>query len=123
VAGALGNPGDRLLLIVGHDSNIVTVAGSLGLDWIIDGRVNDTPPGGVLLFEIWRERSSGRRFVRMEYTAQTLDQMREAQPLSASNPPAAAPILIPGCSGDDLSCTWDGFTAVMRQAIVTRDVK
>jgi 4-phytase / acid phosphatase len=123
VEGALGKPGDRLLILVGHDTNIATVAGALGLDWIIDGRVNDTPPGGALLFELWKPRSGGQPFVRLEYTAQTLEQMRAAQPLSQSNPPAVAPIFLPGCnslpagSSADLSCTWQGFSGVVQNAI------
>lgn len=117
VDGALGNPGDRMLLLVGHDTNIASVSGMLGIDWIVDGRVNDTAPGGALLFEIWRCRTDGRRFIRLEYTAQTLEQMRESQPLSPANPPATLPIFIPGCSGPDMSCTWEGFASAVRSTL------
>ncbi len=117
VPGALGKPGDRLVILVGHDTNIVTVAGALHIDWIIDGRADGTPPGGALLFELWRPRDGGKPFVRLEYTAQTLEQMRNAETLTPANPPALAPIFIPGCSRQDLSCTWEGFSAAMRAAI------
>jgi 4-phytase/acid phosphatase len=117
VAGALSKPADRLLIVVGHDTNIVTVAGALGIDWIIDGRVDDTPPGGALLFEVWRPRDGGWPFVRLEYTAQTLEQMRQAQTLTPANPPMTAPIFVPGCSLKDKSCTWEGFSAVVHAAV------
>ncbi len=117
VPGALGKPGDRLVILVGHDTNLVAVAGALGIDWIFDGRVDDTPPGGALLFELWRPRDGGKPFVRLEYIAQTLEQMRNAEPLTAANPPAQAPIFVPGCGRADLSCTWDGFSAAVRAAI------
>ncbi len=117
VAGALSKPDDRMLIIVGHDTNIVTVAGALGVNWIIDGRADDTPPGGALLFEVWRPRNGGQPFVRLEYTAQTLEQMRQAQPLTPANPAAVAPIFVPGCSRQDMSCTWDGFSAATKAAI------
>jgi 4-phytase / acid phosphatase len=117
VDGALSKPGDRLLIVVGHDTNIVTVAGALGVSWIIDGRVDDTPPGGALLFELWRPRKGGKPFVRLEYTAQTLEQMRQLQPLTTANPPAAAPIFVPGCSAADKSCTWEGFAATVRAVV------
>jgi 4-phytase/acid phosphatase len=117
VAGALGKPGDRLLLLVGHDTNIATVAGALGVNWIVDGRVDDTPPGGALLFELWRSSKDSAPFVRLEYTAQTIDQMRHAEPLTPANPPAQEPVFIPACSRPDKSCSWDGFSAAMQRAI------
>ncbi len=122
VPGAIGKPGDRLVLLAGHDSNIVAIAGALGINWVFDGRVDDTPPGGALLFELWRSPEDGRPFVRVEYTAQTLEQMRKAEPLTPANPPADVPILIPACSRQDLSCTWDGFSAAVHQAINPADV-
>jgi len=117
VAGAPGTPGDKLLILVGHDTNIATVAGALGIDWIIDGRRDDTPPGGALFFELWRSQSDASEFVRVRYTAQTLEQMREAQPLTAQNPPADAPVFLPACSREDLSCTWASFDAAVRADI------
>ena len=117
VAGAIGKPDDKLVILVGHDSNIAPVAGALRIDWVLDGRVDDTPPGGQLLFELWRPRDGGAPFVRVEYTAQTLEQMRQAQPLTPANPPGIAPVFVPGCSGPDLSCPWDKFSEVMHQAI------
>lgn len=115
VSGAIGKPGDRLVILVGHDTNIVTLAGALGIDWIADGRVDDSPPGSALVFELWRSPRSGP-FVRVAFTAQTLEQMRNTEPLTPANPPAEAPIFIPACGRLDLSCTWDSFSAAMRQA-------
>ncbi len=117
IPGAVGKPGDRLIILAGHDSNIAAVAGALNVNWVIDGRVDDTPPGGALLFELWRSRADGKHFVRVEYTAQTLEQMRHTEALTAANPPADAPIFIPACSGADLSCTWEGFASAMRGII------
>jgi 4-phytase/acid phosphatase len=117
VPGALGKPADRLVILAGHDTNIVTVSGALRIDWVLDGRFDDPAPGGALLFELWRPRDGGKPFVRVEYTVQTLEQMRNAEPLTSANPPAMAPIFVPGCSRADLSCTWEDFAAAMRQAI------
>jgi len=115
VPGAIGKPGDRMVILVGHDTDIATVAGALGIDWIADGRLDDSPPGSALVFELWRSPKSGS-FVRVAFTAQTLEQMRNSEPLSPSNPPADAPIFVPACSGADLACTWESFSAAMRQA-------
>lgn len=122
VSGAVGNAGDRLVILVGHDSNINTVAGSLGINWVLDGRVDDTPPGGALLFELWRSRSDGKLSVRLEYRAQTLEQMRKSEPLTPANPPTVAPVFVPACGRADGSCTWDGFASALRQAIDPADV-
>jgi 4-phytase/acid phosphatase len=115
VQGAVGKPGDHLVILVGHDTNIVTLAGALGIDWIEDGRVDDSPPGGALVFELWRSPKSGP-FVRVAFMAQTLEQMRNTESLTPANPPAEAPIFVPACSRPDLSCAWDSFSAAMRQA-------
>jgi 4-phytase/acid phosphatase len=117
VSGALGKPGDRLVILVGHDTNIVTVAGALHIDWVFDGRADDTPPGGALLFELWRPRDGGKPFVRLEYVAQTLEQMRNSEALTPANPPAVAPIFVPGCSRQDLSCTWEDFSRTLHASI------
>jgi len=104
VAGAVGRPTDLALFLVGHDTNLENVAGMLNLTWIIDGRRDDTPPGGALVFELWHDRSTGSDSVRTYFTAQTLDQMRDSVSLTGAQAPARAPVSIPGCSRADMSC-------------------
>lgn len=116
VSGAPGKPGDRVLFLVGHDTNIAAVAGVLGLSWIIDGRRDDTPPGGALVFELWRSASS-HYSVRVYYTAQTLHQMHDLTVLSLSSPPARVPVFVPGCSLQNQSCDLEGFSSAVRGAI------
>jgi hypothetical protein len=89
VPGALGKPGDRALIFVGHDTNIANMAGMLGLSWLIPGyQRDDTPPGGALVFELWRASATGDHTVRTYYMAQTLEQMRKALPVTLNAPPA-----------------------------------
>jgi 4-phytase/acid phosphatase len=107
--GALGKPEDRLLVLVGHDTNLSNISGALGLTWLIDGRLDDTPPGGALVLELWKDGSTGEYSVRTFYMAQTLDQMRNATPLSVNNPPERVPVFLPGCSQADSSCSWKAF--------------
>jgi 4-phytase/acid phosphatase len=99
---------------VGHDTNLANMSGALNLSWLIDGRLNDTPPGGALIFELWRGRGTARYFVRTFYTAQMLDQMRNSTPLSLANPPERVPVFIPGCGQADGSCGWDAFQQTVR---------
>jgi 4-phytase/acid phosphatase len=122
VAGAIGHPSDRALFLVGHDTNLENVAGLLNLNWIIDGRRDDTPPGSALVFEVWQEQPAGKYVVRTYFTAQTLDQMRTSTPLNAANHPQRVPIYIPGCSRQDLACPLDTFSSTIQSAINPQDV-
>jgi 4-phytase/acid phosphatase len=101
---------------VGHDTNIASMAGALGLNWLIDGRRDDTPPGGALVFELWKKHSAQDYAVRTYYTAQSLDQMRNATPLTAQDPPERVPVFVPACSRADTSCAWDAFQQAVKGA-------
>ncbi|HMD60699.1 MAG TPA: histidine-type phosphatase [Opitutaceae bacterium] len=101
VPGAIGPPGERVVVIVGHDTNIANIGGLFGMNWWIPGtQMNPTLPGGALVFDLWKRAGAQSSFyLRTSYMAQTLDQMREATPLLAGNPPASSPVFIPGCGG------------------------
>jgi 4-phytase/acid phosphatase len=114
VAGALGKPTDRALFLIGHDTNLENIAGTLRLTWIVDGRRDDTPPGGALVFELWQNTASGNYSVRTFYTAQTLEQMRTSTELTATNPPDRVAVFIPGCSAADMSCTVQSFLKLIQ---------
>ena len=115
VIGALTSPSDRMLILVGHDTNLANIAGALDLSWLIDGRRDDTPPGGALVFELWQQGTDYS--IRTYYMAQTIDQMRDAAPLSLAAPPDRAVVFVPGCSGDDAACGWTAFHSALEDAI------
>jgi 4-phytase / acid phosphatase len=123
VPGALGKLGDRAVILVGHDTNLANIAGTLNLNWLIDGRQDDTPPGGALVFELWEVASHYE--VRTYYTAQTLDQMRNVTALTLQHPPARAEVFIPGCSTgrDGFPCDWKAFEQTLTRAIDPAFVK
>jgi 4-phytase/acid phosphatase len=123
VAGAPGKPSDRVLFLVGHDTNIASLAGALGLTWIIDGRRDDTPPGGALVFALWRSRGNGKPFVRVSFTAQTLEEMRDRQALTLENPPADVSVFVPGCSKADASCDWADFKSAVQLVTAVEPVR
>jgi 4-phytase / acid phosphatase len=107
-AGAEGRSGDKLLLLVGHDTNLLNLAGALNLNWKLDGRRNDTPPGSALVFEVWENRREGTYSVEVFFTSQTLEQMRDATALSEKNPPPKVIVSVRTCSrrpgGHEVSC-------------------
>jgi 4-phytase/acid phosphatase len=117
VSGSPSAPADRALFLIGHDTNLTNIAGLLNLTWIVDGRRDDTPPGGVLIFELWKTPTTGNYSVRTYYSAQTLEQMRSSSSLTLGNPPLRVPIFLPGCSGRDFSCSWPSFLMTLDQTI------
>jgi 4-phytase/acid phosphatase len=126
VPGAIGKAGDRMLVLVGHDSNLSNIQGTLNLTWLLPGyQPNDTPPGGALVFELWRQPAGGEYSVRTYYTAQTLDQMRRALPLTPDSPPAKATVFVPGCSTAKAGspCDWKAFQRTIEAAIDPAFVK
>ena len=126
VPGAIGKPGDRMLVIVGHDSNLSNIQGTLNLTWLIPGyQPNDTPPGGALVFELWRQTAGGEYSVRTYYTAQTLDQMRQALPLTLDLPPAKVTVFVPACSTAKAGspCDWKAFQRTIETSIDPAFVK
>ena len=123
VSGASSKPTDRMLFLIGHDTNLTSIAGLLGLNWIVDGRRDDTPPGGALVFELWKNRKSGESSIRTYFTVQTLEQMRTSAELRLSNPPQRVPVFLPGCSKADFSCNWLDFEKTIHGAIDPRSVQ
>jgi 4-phytase/acid phosphatase len=119
VPGALGKITDRAVILTGHDTNLSNIAGMLNVNWLIDGRRDDTPPGGALVFELRQRAGSTEDEISLYYTAQTLEQMRNVIPLTLDQPPARARIFIPGCSKATwgFSCDWKDFARTMRVAI------
>ncbi len=117
--GALGNAGDALLVLSGHDTNLSNISGMLGLSWHLPGyQPDDTPPGGALIFSLWRDSASGEYFVKTKYLAQTLDQMRNEDPLTMASPPASQEVSIRGC--EKSGCSWESFKQIVRQSIDRR---
>jgi 4-phytase/acid phosphatase len=118
VPGALGHPGDALLVLSGHDTNLAHISSMLGLSWRLPGyQPDDTPPGGALVFSLWRD-SGGEYSVKTEYLAQTLDQMRNGDPLTVAAPPASEELLIPGCGvALQFACAWGSFKLAVEEAI------
>ncbi len=120
LAGALGQPGDRLLVLAGHDTNLSNLSGMLGLSWKLPGYLaDDTPPGGALVFCLWRDSESGQFSMTLRFLAQTLEQMRRGSRLSAAAPPAKEDVALPGCAATrrDQGCAWETARVAMQRAI------
>jgi 4-phytase/acid phosphatase len=110
----------KLVVYVGHDTNLANIGGMLGLHWRLTGYLPDeTPPAGALAFELLRETAAGSYFVRMTYFSQTLDQMRRMTRLAPARPPARAAVALPGCADPKHggACPWSEFAAAVKRAV------
>lgn len=119
-AGAFASPKSKVVVLVGHDTNILNLAGMLGLNWRLPGaQLDPVLPGGALVLELRRHRSDGRYYVNLVYLSQTLDQTRTLEPLTLDHPPALAPIFVPGCSENrpDFGAPLEQFEATLQRVI------
>jgi 4-phytase/acid phosphatase len=66
----------KLVILVGHDTNLSNLAGALGLDWQLPGQPDATAPGTALAFERWRNNLTGQAVLRMHVYYQAMDQVR-----------------------------------------------
>lgn len=116
---ATGQP-VRLGFLVGHESNIHNIAALLDLTWQIPGFLpGEASPGGALAFEQFREVRSEKRYVRIAYYAQTLDEMRHRSSLSYRDPAGMVQVALPACSADlvNNACPLETFLKIVKTAV------
>ncbi|MBM3647871.1 MAG: histidine-type phosphatase [Alphaproteobacteria bacterium] len=110
----------RFGLLIGHEGNVANIARLLNVGWQIPGfQPNEITPGGALAFELLREVRTGRRYVRLAYYAQTLQQMRQTTVLELGRPPGMVTVDLPGCARDlhMNACPLERFVEIANQAI------
>ncbi|MCD7098245.1 histidine-type phosphatase [Stenotrophomonas sp. MMGLT7] len=113
--GDAGSP--RVSLFVGSDNHIAALSSLLGVHFHLPGYgADDPPPGGALMVGLWRDPASGERSVRVEYLAQSLQQLRTLQPLDLEHPPlrqALSPSICTDAATPD-GCPLDAFVRGLR---------
>ncbi|MEH2411658.1 histidine-type phosphatase [Nostoc sp.] len=120
IPGAFGKAKTRLLVINSSDGYVIGLAGLLHLHWLLPGYQPDyCPPGGSLVFELRKSKSSGEYIVRAFYTAQTFDQLRDLTSLTLDQPPATVQLLIPNGSksATNLDVKFGKFEQLLKKAI------
>ncbi|MGP6465452.1 histidine-type phosphatase [Pantoea agglomerans] len=77
----------RWLILVAHDTNIAMVRTLMGFSWQLPGYSRgNIPPGSSLVLERWRDTHSGERFLRLYFQAQSLNGIRQLQPIDDKHP-------------------------------------
>ena len=125
MAGALGDPSTKVVVLIGSNTNLSGLAALFHLDWLLPGYQADVcAPGGAIVLELRQSRSTAEYIVRASYVSQTMDQLRNRTPLTLSSPPARAPVFIPGCSVHNATfdCSLSDFVSVAKRAVDSTSV-
>ena len=101
---------DRMVVLVGHDTNLANLEGVFGFDWTLPGQPDVTAPGTALAFERWRA-DDGHTFVRARVFYEDPDQVR-----ALSDAPAHT-IDLKACDSDASGCTMERFAAPVLKAL------
>ncbi len=120
VDGAIGPVGERMAVLVGHDSNLIPLGGLLNIGWRMPGTAfNPVTPDTALVFELRRRHGDGRFLVRTLFFGQTFAQLRDATPLTLEHPAWVAPVFVPESSlaSPGYDAPLDRFEAHLRAAI------
>ncbi len=127
VPGAFGDQTSKLVVINSSDAYVAGVAALLNTHWQLPGYQPDyCAPGGNLVFELRESKSTGEKLVRVYYTAQTFDQLRNLAELTNDQPPATQQLLIPGgkaTSSTSLDIRFSDFEKLLTKAIDFTDVQ
>jgi 4-phytase/acid phosphatase len=110
----------RLAILIGHEANVGHLERLLNLGWQVPGlQANEASPGSALAFELFREVSTGRRYVRLAHFAQTPEQMRQATVLNLAERPGVVVVDLPACAADrhEQSCPLERFLEIAKAAI------
>ncbi len=104
----------QAVILLGHDTDLASQAGLLGLDWHNTEQPDDYPPGGALIYQLIESR--GHYTVRLQIALPTLAALRagDVAPAGAMH---VATLRIRGCEKTD-ACPLASF-----QAIVAKNVE
>ncbi|SBV52624.1 6-phytase [Xanthomonas bromi] len=95
---ALAPPSTRLLVLVGHDTNLATLGGLLGVDWHRSDRPDDYPPGGALVLDVLER--NGALLLRVWTLMPSMAALRSAH--FDGDALALSTLVLPGCHGQAL---------------------
>jgi 4-phytase / acid phosphatase len=101
----------KVVLLSGHDTQLGALGGILDAHWALgNGLVaDDMPPGGALVFELYRLRDGSYR-VHVHFVYETLPQFRSNAVIAGGI--AMSPVTMPGCDGSDCNLPLAQFAAL-----------
>lgn len=124
VRGKFGSAKSRVHIIISSDYYVAGLAGLLNVHWLLPGYQPDfVGPGGALVFELRQVQKTGAYVVRVFFTGQTFDQLRNLTPLSLQDPPATLQLMVPDGSDSNLDVKFSTFKKLLTQAIGSQYVQ
>ncbi|XP_045529573.1 glucose-1-phosphatase-like [Pieris brassicae] len=105
-------------LLVGHDSNLMSVMAAIGFKpYVLPDQYEVTPIGGKLVFQRWHDRNTNEDLLKIEYVYQTMEQLRNGDVLTEQNPPKVITMHIDTCENDIGGfCKWNRFISILKSS-------
>lgn len=97
----LNSPDRKFTFLVGHDSNIASVAAALGVDeYSLPQAIEQrTPIGSKFVVEKWVD-ADGKEYGSINLVYQSVDQLRNMELLDLENPPMIVPLKLKGLTAN-----------------------
>ncbi|AHG18642.1 glucose-1-phosphatase [Chania multitudinisentens RB-25] len=109
----------KLTLLVGHDSNIASLLSAMKFKpYHLPHQYEKTPIGGKLVFQRWHDNRVDRDLLKIEYVYQSIEQLRNAIPLTLNHPPQRVIMVLEGCPvNEEGFCAWSDFEKTMKDIL------
>jgi 4-phytase/acid phosphatase len=98
VPHSLGQPGNKVVMLVGRDDQLASVGGLLNANWQLPSFAWTDTPAARWSSNYTKRTTVAIYVVLVNYIGQTMDQQRNLKPLTLSSGPAIAPVFIPNAS-------------------------
>jgi len=108
-------PQQRLIVLVGHDTNLSNLAGVFGLNWQLPEQPDSTAPGTTLAFERWKNSKTGKVILQMRLFYQSMEQVR-----TLSDTPARQISIRPAACQQTANCELDAVVTQV-ESILPKD--
>ncbi|QIQ21274.1 bifunctional glucose-1-phosphatase/inositol phosphatase [Zophobihabitans entericus] len=107
----------KFTFLVGHDSNVASMFATLGVKpYNLPNQFETTPIGGKILFERWKDNTTGEQLLKIEYVYQSTDQLRKLEQLNRENPPQRVVLELASCPINAMGyCSFDKFENLLNE--------
>ncbi|MDF7667692.1 bifunctional glucose-1-phosphatase/inositol phosphatase [Orbaceae bacterium ESL0727] len=109
----------KVTFLIGHDSNVASIFSALGIKTHkLPNQFETTPIGGKILFEKWKDNTTGKNLLKIQYFYQSTKQLTNMEPLTNTNPPQIVTLEMKNCPVNaDGFCDFDSFINQLNEII------